>query len=103
MALTRLVVGLVFGIEIANIIMLILLLWVFWSGYKRVKSRFTLGLMLFTVAFLLKSIIYLLSIMFILRRTTDLPTHGPGAPFTLLMISMIECIALVILLRITWE
>jgi len=91
--------------EIANICLLLGLVYVYWGSYKQVKSKFAIGLLFFASTFLLKSILFvtILSIFVLggFQGITD--GGGKGNPFGLFLLSIIECIALSILFKITWE
>ena len=92
----------VMGIELFNIVLLLILLYVYASSYMKVKSEFTMGLMFFIVAFLVKSIVLLLTMRAIFR-VLDEVANSRGAPMFLLLVNIVECVGLVILLKISWE
>lgn len=93
---------LVMGIELFNIVLLLLLLYVYVNAYRKVKSEFTMGLIFFISAFLVKSIVLLLTLRAIFR-ILDTVADVRGAPMFLLMVNLVECAGLVILLKISWE
>ncbi|MBI5680971.1 MAG: hypothetical protein HZC47_08765 [Methanobacterium sp.] len=91
-------------IGIANICLLIALLYVYLKSYKQLKSKFTMGLLVFASLLLLQNVVstlFLVLNMFV----------GPGShsfeigrqEFPLSSINIIQLIALSILLKITWE
>jgi len=84
-------------VNIANICLLIALLYVYGRSYRRLKSKFTLGLLLFAFLLLLQNIFFL---MFFLLQSGF---RGPGMGIPLLTINTTQFIALLILLKITWE
>jgi hypothetical protein len=90
------------AIEGVNILLLLGLLYVYIGTYRKVKSKFTLGLIFFTSAFLLKSIM-LMGTIGIIYRFLDTTVDFRGAPLILLLVNIIECAGLVILLKISWE
>ena len=93
------------AVEIVNICLLLGLLYVYWGNYKETKSKFSIGLLFFASTFLLKSVLFvtLLSI-FVLGGFQDIPDgKGNGGPFGFFLLNIIECIALAILFKITWE
>ena len=93
---------LVMAIEVINIVLLLGLLYIYVNSYRKVKSEFTMGLIFFVSAFLVKSIVLLLTLRAIFR-ILDTVTDVRGAPMFLLMVNIVECIGLVILLKISWE
>lgn len=84
-------------VSLANILLLIALLYIYWGSYKKIKSRFTLGLIMFAALLLLQNILFSSFLIFHQAfRVTPI-----GLPLFLLNIT--EFLALVILLKITWE
>ena len=91
-------------IGIANICLLIALLYVYLKSYRQLKSKFTMGLLVFASLLLLQNAVstLFLALSMIL---------GPGShsfeigrqEFPLSSINVIQLIALSILLYITWE
>ncbi|MGC9518024.1 MAG: hypothetical protein ACP5C3_10070 [Methanomicrobiales archaeon] len=84
-------------VNVANICLLLALLYVYIRSYRRLKSNFTLGLMLFAFLLLLQNTFFL---MFFILQTGF---RGPGMGVPLLTINSTQLIALIILLKITWE
>lgn len=84
-------------VSIGNVILLLLLLYVYWGNYRKIKSSFTLGLIMFAGLLLLQNILFssflLLGPVF---RANDL-----GIPIFFLNIT--EFLALFILLIVTWK
>ena len=93
---------LVLAIEVINIVLLLGLLYVYVGSYKEVKSEFTMGLIFFVSAFLIKSIV-LIGVMRHLFRYIDTVAETRGSPMFFLLVNLIECAGLVILLRISWK
>jgi hypothetical protein len=93
------------AVEIVNICLLLGLLYVYWGSYKQVKSKFAIGLLFFASTFLLKSILFVTFLsIFVLGGFQDIPDgKGNGGPFGFFLLNIIECIALAILFKITWE
>ena len=84
-------------VALGNIVLLLLLLYVYWDNYKKIKSRFTLGLIMFAGILLLQNLIF-----------TSLLLFGPifqiaelGLP--LFIVNITEFLALLILFIITWR
>ena len=44
-------------LTLANIVLILVLLYIFYQSYKEVKSRFTLGLMIFAVVLLVNAVV----------------------------------------------
>ena len=105
MALDGWILFIVAAVEIANICLLLGLLYVYWGSYKQVKSQFTIGLLFFASVFLLKSILFIAFLLFfLLGGFRDFADDGPnGAPAGMFLVNIMECVALSILLKITWE
>lgn len=82
------------GIEIGNIGLLSGLLYLYIKSYRQIKIGFTVGLILFASVLLIRSI----STIALLYIDSDILT-GKHA----LIGGIIEFIALVILLKITWD
>ncbi|WP_227716959.1 hypothetical protein [Methanobacterium paludis] len=82
------------GIEIGNVGILSCLLYLYLKSYKQIKIGFTLGLMLFASALLIKSI----SSIGLLIVDTNTLVCSP-----VFISGIIEFIALLILLKITWD
>ena len=97
MAIEELMIYPVVATGIANICLLLGLLYVYLGSHKKVKSKFTTGLVLFASLFLLQNI---LSTGFLLVHGGF---HEPVEGVHLFLINIIECIAFSILLKISWE
>ncbi len=81
-------------IELGNIILLSLLLYLYTKSYKQIKIGFTVGLILFAVLLLLRSISTLVFLVIDNELFIGRPIYIGG---------LIEFIALTILLKITWD
>ena len=80
----------------ANIGLLLILLFTYITSYKKLKSQFTLGLVIFASLLIVQNIIFML---FLLIREGF---HGPGMGFPVLSMSIIQFGALLVLLKTTW-
>ena len=100
--MTPLIPTLVMAIELLNIILLLLLLYIYIGAYRKVKSEFTMGLIFFVSAFLIKSLV-LLGTMRMIFHFLDRMADSHGSPFFLLLVNLIECLGLIMLLKISWE
>ena len=93
---------LVLVIEVINIVLLLGLLYIYVNSYRKIKSEFTIGLIFFIIAFLVKSIM-LLGTMRLIFHLIDDVSDKKSAPIFLILINLIECAGLIILLRISWK
>ncbi len=84
-------------VGILNVFILLIMLGVYISGYRKVKSSFTRGLVGFTVLLILQNLTF---IGFMVTRE-GFRGHGLGMP--LLSVNLCQLSALLILLKITWQ
>ena len=84
-------------VSLGNIVLLIALLYVYAGSYRKVKSRFALGLIMFASLLLLQNILFSSFLLF--HQAFRVAEIG----FPLLLLNITEFFALVILLKITWE
>jgi hypothetical protein len=82
---------------VINIILLSMLLYIYLENYRKLKSKFTAGLIFFASIFLIQNVLWIFFIVFV----RDMRTPGMGLPNFILTI--VETIGLGILLKITWE
>lgn len=91
-------------IEVVNLVLLLVLTRLFWNNYRRLRSPFTKGLLLFSSAFFLKSFItifYLGAVRYVLQ---DLNITEVSPPLIIpLAFNIFESIALIALLSVTRE
>ena len=80
-----------------SIVILIILLSIYFNNLRKIKSKFTIGLLLFALLFLIEKLI---SIYFYI---TMMDFYSPQVTPHVFTISIIQSIALLILLKITWE
>ncbi len=78
-----------------NIILLFLLLLVYISSYRKLKSSFSLGLVFFALLLIMQNAIF---IFFLLTREGF---QGPGMGLPVLSINLVQLSALIVLLKIT--
>lgn len=88
-------------IDIVNLGLLLVLMHTFWTNYRRLRSAFTRGLLLFVIAFFLQSI---LSLAYFVLVTTNLAV-GESSLHEILpsVFNIFETVALVILIQVTRE
>ncbi len=89
------------SIEIVNLVLLLILMHAFWVNYRRLRSSFTRGLLLFVIAFFLKSILSIGYYGFILYYISS-DVNFPGV-ILLSLFNIFETFALVVLLHVTRE
>lgn len=91
-------------VGIANICLLIALIYVYLKSYRQLKSKFTMGLLFFASFLLLQNVV---STSFLVLNIILSPGHHSfeigRQEFPLSSINVIQLIALSILLYITWE
>lgn len=80
----------------ANIGLLLILLFTYVTSYRKLKSQFTLGLVIFATLLIIQNIMFM---FFLLVREGF---HGPGMGFPVLSLSIVEFGALLVLLKTTW-
>jgi hypothetical protein len=94
------VVALVIGL--ANIGLLLVLMYSYWKTYEEVKSDFTVGLIIFSMLLLFQNVI---SVIFAALQFT-MPGPPPGSEINhprlpLTLINTVQLIALIILFKLT--
>jgi chromate transport protein ChrA len=92
------------AVGIANIGLLIALIYVYMKNYRQLKSKFTMGLLVFASLLLLQNVVS--TGILILNIVLGMGHHGfdlDRPQFPLSSINIIQLIALSILLKITWE
>lgn len=84
-------------VSLGNIVLLLLLLYIYWDNYKKIKSIFTTGLIMFAGILLLQNIIFTSFLLF--RPIFQIAELG----LPLFIVNITEFLALLILLLITWR
>lgn len=97
MAIEEIMRYVVAAIGIANICLLLGLLYIYIGNLKQAKSEFTLGLVIFALFLLLQNIAFTI----FLFAHKDFGRPGLGGP--LIFIKIIELIAYAVLFKITWK
>lgn len=91
-------------VGIANIGLLIALIYVYMKNYRQLKSKFTMGLLVFASLLLLQNVVS--TGVLLLNIVLGMGHHGfdlDRPQVSLSSINIIQLIALSILLKITWE
>ena len=84
-------------VSLANIVLLVTLLYAYWGSYRKIKSTFTLGLIMFAALLLLQNILFSSFLLF--HQAFRVAEIG----FPLFLLNITEFLALAVLLKITWE
>ena len=84
-------------LTVVSILALGFLLHIYIKNLKQIKSKFTIGLFTFAILFLLQNLV---SLYFYL---TMMQYYSPQVEFHVFIFSLLQSIAFLILLRITWE
>jgi hypothetical protein len=80
-----------------NIILLLVLIYIYWNSYRKIKSKFTTGLLIFALLLLLQNVLF--TAYFIIYSGF----RGPGMGLPILTLNLTEFVALFTLVIITWE
>jgi hypothetical protein len=84
-------------VGVINICLLLVMMSIYLSSYRKLKSPFTMGLIVFTALLILQNLLF---IVFLLVRAGF---HGPGMGGPVLSLNLIQFGALLVLLKITWD
>jgi len=91
-------------IGVANICLLLALLSIYLKNYREIKSKFTTGLLVFAALLLLQNVVTTLFLalnVFFHISSQGFEIGRPQTPLS--SVNIIQFIALLILLRITWD
>ncbi len=93
------------AVAFLNIAMTIILLSIYVGTYRKVRSSFTLGLLLFGSFFVLLNLSVLVFWLFLYQNSTSTSLQGfvEQASFYMLLLNIGEALALSNLLRVTWK
>ena len=86
------------GISVANILILSMLLYIYSKNYRHIKSKFNLGLMVFSLLFLVENLSSI-AMETLVWSTETFDMFISGIAF----INAIELLGLLTLLYITWK
>ena len=86
-----------FVLTIINIILLLILGWIYGTSWLKIKSSFTTGLLMFTLIFLLQN---LTSFYF---YVTEMPYFVDMVSMHVLILTSLQTLALVIMVAISWK
>jgi hypothetical protein len=88
-------------VAFANIAMTLILLGIYLGTYRRVRSSFTLGLVLFGAFFVILNLAILVFWLFLYQNSAA--SLVDQASFYMLLVNIGEALALSNLLRVTWK
>ncbi len=93
------------AVAFLNIAMTLILLGIYVGTYRKVRSSFTLGLLLFGSFFVLLNLSVLIFWLFLYQNSTSTTLQGfvEQASFYMLLLNIGEALALSNLLRVTWK
>lgn len=84
-------------LAIVSVVVLSMLLHIYIKNLKKIKSKFTIGLLVFALLFLLQNLV---SIYYYL---TMMKYYTPEVEVHVFILTLLQSIAFLILLKITWE
>ena len=90
-------------VAFANIAMTLALLAIYLGTYGKVKSSFTLGLVLFGSFFVVLNLAILVFWLFLFQNVSSAATFVDQASTYMLLVNVGEALALANLLRVTWK
>jgi hypothetical protein len=89
------------AVALANIVIILILLSIYWKNYTKWKSEYTIGLLIFGTFLLIQN---LLSLGFLAPPPPPGPSMGDHSnEIPLLLINISQLVALATLLKISWK
>jgi len=88
-------------VAFVNIAMTLVLLGIYLETYRKIRSSFTMGLVLFGIFFVVLNLAILLFWLFLYQNSAA--TLVGQASFYMLLVNIGEALALANLLRVTWK
>jgi hypothetical protein len=102
--LNRIIITAAIIIGIANIGVLSGLLYFYWNSYKQLKSKFTIGLLYFALILLIQNILAIIALAVFLFLGIEIHEIGGAEIYSiLLLVTLAQLVALIILFKITWD
>jgi len=80
-----------------SVLLLLGLLYVYYKNLREIKSKFTIGLFVFALLFLIQNFISLYYYL------TMMDYYSPEVEIHVFILALLQIIAFLILLKITWE
>ncbi len=90
-------------VAFANIAMTLVLLGIYVGTYRKIRSSFTLGLVLFGSFFVVLNLAILVFWLFLFQNVSSAATFVDQASIYMLLVNIGEALALANLLRVTWK
>ena len=90
-------------VAFANIAMTLALLTIYLGTYRKVKSSFTMGLVLFGSFFVVLNLAILVFWLFLFQNVSSAANFVDQASTYMLLVNVGEALALANLLRVTWK
>ena len=90
-------------VAFANIVLTFLLLAIYLDTYKKTRSSFTMGLVLFGAFFVLLNIAIIVFWLFLFQNVASAASFVDQASSYMLIVNLGETLALANLLRVTWK
>ena len=84
-------------LSVISAVLLLLLLYVYYKNLKSIKSKFTVGLFIFALLFLIQTIVSLY------YYVTMMDYYVPEVEKHVFIFTLLQTIGFAILLKITWE
>ena len=92
------------GLGIANIGLLSGLIYFYWESYHQLKSKFTTGLLYFSLILLIQNVLAIIALAIFSIKGIEIREIGGTEVYSiLLLVNIAQLIALAILFKITWE
>jgi hypothetical protein len=102
--LNRIIITISIIIGIANIGILSGLFYFYWNSYKQLKSKFTIGLLYFALILLIQNILAIIALAVFLLLGIEIHEIGGAEIYSiLLLVTLAQLVALIILFKITWD
>ncbi len=102
--LNRIIITAAIIIGIANIGVLSGLLYFYWNSYKQLKSKFTIGLLYFALILMIQNILAIIALAVFLFLGIEIHEIGGAEIYSiLLLVTVAQLVALIILFKITWD
>jgi hypothetical protein len=91
-------------VGIANIGVLSGLLYFYWNSYKKLKSKFTIGLLYFALILLIQNILAIIALTVFLFLSIEIHEIGGAEIYSILfLVTLAQLVALIVLFKITWD
>jgi hypothetical protein len=92
-----LIMSITMVLSAASTLMLLVLIYIYYTNFKKIKSSFTLGLMLFALLFLVQNLVSLYYYF------TMMEFYVEQVSMHVFVLTLLQAIAFAIMLKLTWE